>query len=712
MAPLRPEGLSPCFSSLVSPDIDESYCFRWTFRSDNSTDTQSKAEICIYEPDGNGNPSLVHTFTSLGSNQEISISGIGYSFVPGNTYWWDVTTYNQNNAASPVSEKAKFVYDHVPAATPITWTSFPSPNDVITKGVVFTELRDNLSNLLRDYQDADIRLINDVSALFSGEIVPDRGDFNTIEKALTFVAESNEGVSKLDVIQLIMDALGVSDLDKIRSFIDLLAHIPPKPVERVSIQVPAVTMYKPFNFKVLSSGQEDKSVNLIWDVEPIPKSEGTISLDLLSPSADIRYYDCELEYGTSNSPYVSRLFYRPEDFVQLRESIVFDANWSGLFTADTISSAKHTFRITAVDQRGNRSTTYSQTKVYGPNFKVPLGVSYYEVQYQKAPYSDTDGPDLSGLWHTLYKGKNQSTVHYITGGTGKYYYRVRAVDVSGLVSDWVYGNSGVLFDPLKPPGPVQNFRSDPKTTSVNLYWDPVFTAEHYEIKIGSNGSIFYNGSGTDTTKYDLSPNTQYTFYIRAVNRAGDGPWTSLVTKTKSPRTTTQWKATLGKSWRDKYGGWRDDNDVIQGEWVELESHYVDGRWVEKGHTWGKHKGLWFFDSADIRSKLQGKSIVKIRLFIKRLGTKHGYYYDQLPTYWLHNYTGPSGVDQPYPVSGTKYVHPPKFAIGDSGWVDLPNYYGEYLRDNRAKGIMIWVDKWGQSPYLRFDDGAILEITYE
>ena len=480
MAPLRPEGLSPCFSSVMSPDIPESHYFRWTFRSSDPDDTQSKAEIRIYEDSG-GSPSLIHTYVYIGSDQELEAGIVGYNFTPGNEYWWDIRTYDQSNEASPISVMAKFVYDYVPAATPILWTEFPQMNDVVNKGIAFDELRDNLSNLLSDYEDASNKLVSDVNNLFSGEVVPDRKDFNAIEKALTFIATNKEGISKLDVIELIEDALGTSDLSKIRDFIDLLATIPPQPVSEVRISIPNVSMYKPYNFTVSSSGVRDQTVNLSWDVEPIPKSNGTILLNSLSPSTDIRYYDCEFEYGSSSDPYVCRLFYRPEDFAQLGYSIVFDTDWTGLFTLSTISSAKHAFRMTGVDRRGNESTTYSVTKTYDSNFKVPFGLKNYEVQYQRASLSDDDGPDPSGKWVTFYTGKTPSTVHTITGGEGKYYYRVRAVDISGLYSDWVY-NDGVLFDPLLPPGPVKNLRYTSTTTSVTLYWDPVPTAEEYEAK--------------------------------------------------------------------------------------------------------------------------------------------------------------------------------------------------------------------------------------
>jgi hypothetical protein len=206
--------------------------------------------------------------------------------------------------------------------------------------------------------------------------------------------------------------------------------------------------------------------------------------------------------------------------------------------------------------------------------------------------------------------------------------------------------------------------------------------------------------------------------VRAGNRKGWSDWTSITARTKASRATKTTKATTGKSWNSGYKSvrtgrtianshWRSDTLVYQGEWKEIygSPNYIG----PPGQTWGKHKGMWIFDDNWWRSTLAGKKIIKVEMWIQRKGAAHGYYNDQTPTFWLHNYdTFPNG--QP---SFFGKFHPGKdFDLGESGWVTLPNWYGEYIRDNKAKGIGIYRDNWERLPYIKFFANAQLRITYE
>lgn len=157
----------------------------------------------------------------------------------------------------------------------------------------------------------------------------------------------------------------------------------------------------------------------------------------------------------------------------------------------------------------------------------------------------------------------------------------------------------------------------------------------------------------------------------------------------APDKTFTFSATNSASWRDTYG-WRSDNKyVYQGEWS----------------GGGNHRGLWFFNSADIRAKLAGLTIKRVRISVTRL-SKGGSSSAQKPTFWMHSYDSqPTGT----PLLAASFTSGTSFAWGDPAkWVTLPNNYGNDLRDNLRKGIALFNSD--RSPYMLFSGTATLEIV--
>ncbi|MEM4997397.1 phage tail spike protein [Priestia sp. SB1] len=157
----------------------------------------------------------------------------------------------------------------------------------------------------------------------------------------------------------------------------------------------------------------------------------------------------------------------------------------------------------------------------------------------------------------------------------------------------------------------------------------------------------------------------------------------------APDKTFTFKSTSSQSWRDTYG-WRSDNNyVYQGEWS----------------GGGNHRGLWFFNSADIRAKLAGLTIKRVRISVTRL-SKGGSSSAQKPTFWMHSYDSPpSGT----PLLAASFTSATSFAWGDPAkWVTLPNNYGNDLRDNLRKGIALFNSD--RAPYMLFSGSATLEIV--
>jgi len=155
----------------------------------------------------------------------------------------------------------------------------------------------------------------------------------------------------------------------------------------------------------------------------------------------------------------------------------------------------------------------------------------------------------------------------------------------------------------------------------------------------------------------------------------------------APDTTYTWTATSAKSWRPQ--GWRSDNGyAYQGEW--------------SGN--GNHRGLWFFNSADIRSKLAGKTIKRVRVYLTRRA-EGGNSGNITPTFWMHSY---DSVPSDMPLLAASALSNQAFAWGSAKWVTLPLNYGTDLQSGARKGIAIY-DSDG-SPYGLFNADLKLEIV--
>lgn len=156
-------------------------------------------------------------------------------------------------------------------------------------------------------------------------------------------------------------------------------------------------------------------------------------------------------------------------------------------------------------------------------------------------------------------------------------------------------------------------------------------------------------------------------------------------------TTRTWTANASGSWRDEFGGWRTDNDdVYQGEWS----------------SYGHHKGLWFFNDSDIRSKLADQNVLSIRLKLTRRSAG-GSTSAQTPTIRHHNYSSQPGGE---PSLSSANVTSQSWAWGETKWVTITTGWGPAIRDGLIRGFAVYTTS--SSPYMIFTPTAVLEITYE
>lgn len=749
MASTKPEGLSPCFGSLISPDILSSYKFKWQPPS-----TQSSYTITVYS---SNQTSVLKTYNGTGSTSELSASTLGYSFVNGTTYYWDVSV---NGGAK--STKAKFIYKTKPQRPSILWTTTePLLGDKVLRSGRLTEIKNNILTLLDKYGSVDSTIQSKASNLFTGEIIPLRKDFNDLQTVLQYIGEQegvtykqvtdgyvdvrtdygptkkwnttdntfsaynnpdtiNSSAPNLNVITWVEDSLGVSDLDNIVDYINWLANRPPAPIEEFSITMGSTLMYPINTIAASHSNNLDTTIDVSWTLGAMPSTNGTITFTSMSSSNDIWFYESRFSYGP-NGIYQSVLFF-DEQTLPASSDITFDAGWATLYTSDTIDNAVQQFDIYVIDHSANISELRTVKKTYNSNFRVPVGFDHYELQYQKAKLGTTVASS-TGTWVKIATINNASTLRYTytaSGAEGVYFYRIKAVDKSGLESGWKQ-SSPVTFDPLDPPTAPSALKVASVTTDRIVWsWNHGLRVSKYEVKVEltSNGADITSYSIGDnepmsntTSRSGLNADTSYTFSIRSVNSVGASAWVKVTGRTKADIAEKTWNSTGSGTWRNNWG-WRttatEKTRVYQGEWCEIAgSAHPSG---PVGTCWGKNKGIWLFDYSDIKSTLAGKDILDIKIYVNRMDTYHGYYSDQVLHMWLHNHGSKPGGE---PSLFTHYeVRNPTFAKGESAWIDLPNSYGNALRDGNAKGLGLYVPNWGRSPYVYCSGTAQLKIKYQ
>ncbi|MFC4597671.1 fibronectin type III domain-containing protein [Cohnella hongkongensis] len=102
-------------------------------------------------------------------------------------------------------------------------------------------------------------------------------------------------------------------------------------------------------------------------------------------------------------------------------------------------------------------------------------------------------------------------------------YRVRARHHS-VVGNW---SEAVTYTTLS--GVPLNLQTVSTSNEIILSWDPVIGSIGYEIE--ADGKVIPNGLSTTYVHAGLKPFTEHTYRVRAIGRAGAGPWSELLTAT-------------------------------------------------------------------------------------------------------------------------------------------------------------------------------------
>lgn len=523
------------------------------------------------------------------------------------------------------------------------WVDTIRQGDVLSKGILLDEIKANLTSVLNDYigrgVENEATLKQNVATLFTGEVIPSRKDWTTIIAVLKVLStEKEQGVMYANFMADVSDSLGVSDLIKIKNFIDMIQGLNPltgnfsmvlNQPARYNVIDPKDTTTDSWNYATIS-----------WSLSSnyLVKPTAVISFEE-SLSEDIDHYELTLTAGNFTKDYTIT--------AGAATALTVTLDWLAWFKPAELGDVylKGIFRT--IDKRGNTVSVTKDIK-YPANVPVPQGVSHYELQYKI---------DNSG-WKTITTLTGVSYKWNTPNLNGNYRYRVRALDKNGkyyggkedsIWTDWAYSvERYIRFIPEKPDKPNPKISTTYSVATVT--WDAVPRAEWYEIWMGGegwakdnteNGNNYWQRMSSTTKRLiilkPLNEGKAYTFYVRAGNEGGSNIGSANATMKKRVLKKKTYKSFDYKIWRTGYdfksqwgyisknkADWRKDSKYLyQGEWKEPDwgtSWAKRGGgtyWAHENQAWGNHMSFIFFDYVKMRNELKGKRIQKVTISMKR-----------------------------------------------------------------------------------------------
>lgn len=726
-----PDGLSPDFNSTVSPDVSSSLVFSWNYIPINNEDFQESATIKVFKK--GSNTSVIQK--SVEEDEEVDISNDTSKLTLNTDYEWEVTVKSSNGQTASSGRKP-FRYERIVFSADLEWPDGPVPYEYIGTRRYFNEIRENTIAVLKDYvvdTTEEESALAKANVLFSGQIVPARDDFKSLEDILALIAEK-ESTYRSEIIQLIKDGLGAEDIHKVYEIINRLVSMPPIDPSNMLVNIENVVPLRIASGTAKNSGIEGAKVNVNWKPTAIEKPIASIKINS-DLSEDTAYYRLDVDTGFSDYKVGhSELIFSINQLKRLGREIKVVMNHALFHPKSSSKTTECDVYIRAVDKRRQESPVFSLTR---KSSNVPVDVDKYQLRVKRNDIRDKT--TVTG-YKRIYEGSKTSYIHTLSkNAEGVYHYQVRVFDVNGKVSPYYTIPGGVKFDPLKPPGPPKPKVTNITQTKFTVSWPSVPNAEKYEINPAWSSAVWSQTSVKRVigNKTALKPNTTYKFKVRAVNRAGASKWVSVSAKTKpKPKVTKTEKGVTSRVWRGtstiklqrgptvKGAPWYytsvDNKEVFHGEWIELRNKYESGYYVRAGTSWGKSRSYLFLNHASWRKTLKGKKITKVQVYIKRNPSAHGYPNDgRILHIYTHNYASKSKLPK-NPSTTPKLAN--KFTAdkmnwkrGEGKWVTLPNKYGEWLRDNKIKGFAFYHPDSHKKPYqyMRLNVSSFrLKITYQ
>lgn len=608
------------------------------------------------------------------------------------------------------------------------WNDKINQGDIPSKGILLHEIKANLVNVINDYRglgiDNEDDLIAKTQTLWTGQIIPDRNDWNVIVyvlKELATVKERGQEYSRF--IADLDDGLGVSDLYKIRDFINYIQKLGPI-ASNMKASMTDSAMYQMEYIGHNSPDNYKKSIILNWSNGQPGQSKAFVKFDV-NPVEDVKNYYFEIKSGNFYQNVV-----QPANNPQ---SFEIDLHWDRWFNEYNVSTAYLSISHYVLDKRGNSNFREEAILKYPAGTEIPLGVSYYIVEY-----SMNNSP-----WVELGRPTSPTYTHWIPEVSGDSKYRVKAVDKNNkLETDWIY-TPFITLDFLPPAPGIPNPKASPDYNWIDVTWDPVSHAESYDVYIGNSlaeakkkSGWYFNTKNTKQRMTNLNENTKYKITVVAINRRTSAQKSiEATTKKRQPKTIT-FHAKGVKVFRESYQrrtpwgyepwqgpNWRfETNDIMQAEWRET---WPDGwqprsngaYWAYRLQNWGINRTCVVMDFNDIKNRLKNKRITSVEFSMERQNTIHGWPTATPIHPCNHNETNMSKAGGRPGMFNLKVCNR-SVARGNRIYIEDGNtkFLFEQIVNGKAKGIGFYKNYPGKTPegdkaYIRFKPNMQIKVVY-
>jgi hypothetical protein len=175
--------------------------------------------------------------------------------------------------------------------------------------------------------------------------------------------------------------------------------------------------------------------------------------------------------------------------------------------------------------------------------------------------------------------------------------------------------------------------------SISVYWEPVSEASYYKIyhRIDGSSTLYYRGYSytTDFTDKNLTPETKYNYYVKAVNSSGESSysaWTDFCWDYPSFRENKGYegiqKLYMSKDYFNSLESWLQGGDIEMQIWLIFGYYEADGetKHEAKSALYSDHSGKYHVFEKD---DLQGKDA-----YIRKQIIQSWNYDDYYPIYTL------------------------------------------------------------------------------
>lgn len=390
-------------------------------------DYQTKADLRIFKINGDKSRTLIWSYTVVQRIGELRVKELGVPWEEGQSYEWDVVCYDSYGVASPPSDRATFTYIiDVSALVGIPIYNEPlTINSTINKKALM-EFRGKLYDEVRKYRDIDS---SQVLTLFNGEVVPSKDDMNKT-KAIMNQILAKDGMATFSTDLLGSDGvLGISDITFIRNKLVEVSYSPPDNPPGGTARKLAGKIMRPVSIVSTNVNALDTTIDIKWGPSEYSSSGWEVTLGA-SSDTDINYYKFYHEQIVTynNVP----KYFLTETYIKAEQIL-----GGPLFVPDTGRVTSERMWYTAHDMNGRASTVAGTVALSGAApVTYPNAILRYEVQYQQKPWADLKS-DPNAAWYTVYSATGTSFTHTVSA-EGSYWYRVRAVDTSGVATPWTY----------------------------------------------------------------------------------------------------------------------------------------------------------------------------------------------------------------------------------------------------------------------------------